>query len=518
MVTEMETKAMPAMVTAKSYHCVVSPLLWLTALLSVYLCITYLLTLRQSIGGVDFYFYVLNARDLAEPDSSAPWARYIYFPGVYRFWEIVFRISDGTLASLQWTYLGVLLANAGLVAAILSASVRSWPGGLLGSAAYIVLAGRLEGLSGCTEPIATIPFLFGLLSWYLFEQKRFKKSGLTCLSFACGICLFVKQQAVLLVLGVTALLIVPSPSSRHLLDRFSEIVIVVIGTCMTFLLAMWLDGGGYSALKTGLAFAVGYRAQGSWVSHATGLWQVSQPLSAAFLCAIVVWVVSLFLPAIRTGDSSTGLRLLGITILSTIAGVFQFSRRGYLHYGLLILPSALLSVAVALRLGLTAIRPLAIQWSTMQRRLAITLAVIALSWLVVPATDSAIQEITRQVTSAGSSRQKSSAQFTALCSHLQPGSFLLVIPPRHNDLHWACHTKTIGTPLGYGWENLQLSDYLGALNDSHINQVLVFESRAEEGARPSADATPVINHLLDAGFHQSAQYEDATLYKLSDTR
>lgn len=511
---------MPAMIVdtaAKSIHRFTPYLVWAMALLSAWLCVIYLLTLRSSIGGVDFYFYVLNARDLAEANSSAPWARYIYFPGVYRFWEMVFRMSDGSLPSLQWAYLGVLIANAGLVGAILATSVTSWAGGLLGSATYIVLAGRLEGLSGCTEPLATIPFLTGLFGWYLCERQGCKTNSIACLSVACGICLFVKQQAGLLVIGVTALLVSPSPLGQSL-SRLSETVIVALGSVATFLFAMWLDGGGLSALAMGLSFATAYTAQGSWLSHLTRLWHESQPLSTAFVCATVIWVGLLIFHGKRSDDSAISLRLLGITTLSTIAGLFQFSRRGYLHYGLLILPGALLSVALAIRLGLDASKSIASHWSSIQRGLVIALVLIALSFLIVPATNSIFRDISRQLDAAEQSHAIGypTPQLSSLCSNLEPGSFLFIVPPRHNDIHWACKTKTIGMPLGYGWENLQLPAYLASLNDSHINQVLVFQSsgdNADGGLWPSVAPTTVIRHLLDAGFHPLTTYEDATLYK-----
>ena len=204
-----------------------------TALLLVWQAVNALLASRPSIGGIDFYFYVLNARDLADEPAHAPWARYIYFPGVYRFWETIFRVTDGTLPSLQWAYIGILLANAGLVGIVLMTSVTSWWGGLLGSAAYFVFLYRLEGLSGSTEPISTIPFLFGLLLWNLCERHSHKIAGLVCLSLACGICLFVKQQAGLLMLGMTALIIVPSHRDQSLLSRFCDFALVAIGTGAT---------------------------------------------------------------------------------------------------------------------------------------------------------------------------------------------------------------------------------------------------------------------------------------------
>ena len=306
MVTFMDSRLMATAIAGTAstafYRC--TPYLFgATALILLWKTVSTLLASRPSIGGVDFYFYILNARDLADGPTHAPWARYIYFPGVYRFWEMVFRLTDGTLPSLQWAYLGILLANAGLVGIMLMTSVTSWWGGLLGSAAYLVFMHRLEGLSGSTEPISTIPFLIGLLLWNLCERHSHKIAGLLYLSFACGICLFVKQQAGLLMLGMTAFIIVPSQQNQSFPNRFFDFTIVAIGTAATFALAMWLDGGGWAALRMGLAFAAGYTAQGIWLDHVSGLWAATQPLSSGFLLTMIRLDAFAARPKSREADS-----------------------------------------------------------------------------------------------------------------------------------------------------------------------------------------------------------------------
>ena len=489
-----------------------------TALLLVWQAVNALLASRPSIGGVDFYFYVLNARDLADEPAHAPWARYIYFPGVYRFWETIFRVTDGTLPSLQWAYIGILLANAGLVGIVLMTSVTSWWGGLLGSAAYFVFLYRLEGLSGSTEPISTIPFLIGLLLWNLCERHSHKIAGLVCLSLACGICLFVKQQAGLLMLGMTALIIVPSHRDQSPLNRFCDFALVAIGTGATFILAMWLEGGGWAALGMGLAFAAGYTAQGNWLEHISGLWNATQPLSSGFLLAVIVWMAFAAFQKSRETASLLDLRLLGVTTLSTLAGLLQFSRRGYLHYGLLILPCAILAVSCAIRTGIDASRSLTASWAPAQRLLPIAGLLMVFLLVCVPGGGSNMLALAwpPDVAPPAANTTPSSPQLAALCANLRPGSFLLIIPARYNTVHWACRTRTIGLPLGYGWENLQHDAYLAALQSRDVSQVLLFRSDGSpaEGNSPSHTPSATFDdYLLDTGFVQSATYDDATLYQ-----
>ena len=487
------------------------------ALLLVWQTVNVLLVSRPSIGGVDFYFYVLNARDLADGPAYAPWARYIYFPGIYRFWETVFRLTDGTLPSLQWAYLGILLVNAGLVGIILMTSVTSWWGGLLGSAAYLVFMHRLEGLSGSTEPIATVPFLIGLLLWNLCERHSHKTAGLLCLSLACGICLFVKQQAGLLMLGMTALIFVPSQRDQSLLNRFVDFAVVAIGTAATFVLAMWLDGGGWAAVRMGLAFAAGYTTQGVWLDHVSGLWGAAQPLSSVFLLAVVVWISVAALPKAREAAALIDMRLLGVTTFSTLAGLLQFSRRGYLHYGLLVLPCAILAVSYAIKVGLDASRSVIAYWAPVQRMLPITALLIVLL-VFVPGAGSDILGFSwlPDAVPSAAITAPSSPQLAALCAKLKPDSFLLIIPARHNKVHWACRTKTIGLPLGYGWENLQNDAYLAALKNRDVSQVLLFRSDGSPtGGNLSllTSSATLAHYLLESGFVQSVTYDDATLYQ-----
>jgi len=520
MVTLMDSRPMATAIagtTSNAIHRWTPYLFGATALILLWQAVSVLLSSRPSIGGVDFYFYVLNARDLADGPTHAPWARYIYFPGVYRFWETVFRLTDGTLPSLQWAYLGILLANAGLVGIVLMTSVTSWWGGLLGSTAYLVFMHHLEGLSGSTEPISTIPFLIGLLLLNLCERHSHSTAGLVCLFLACGICLFVKQQAGLLMLGMTALIIVPSYKDQSLLNRLVDFAIVAIGTAATFVLAMWLDGGGWAALGMGLAFAAGYTAQGIWLDHVSGLWAATQPLSGGFLLAMIVWIAFAARPKSRDTHSLMDMRLLGVTTLSTLAGLLQFSRRGYLHYGLLILPCAIIAVSCAIKTGIDASRSLAAYWAPAQRLLPIAAFLIVLL-VFVPGAGSDILGLSwpQDAAPPAASATPSTPQLAALCAKLKPGSFLLIIPARHNNVHWACRTRTIGLPLGYGWENLQHDAYLAALQNRDVSQVLLFGSA---GAPPGGNLSSppssanLVHYLLESGFVQSATYDDATLYQ-----
>ena len=318
-------------------------------------------------------------------------------------------------------------------------------------------------------------------------------------------------------LGMTALIIVPAHKDQSLLNRLIDFAIVAIGTTATFIIAMWLDGGGWAALGMGLAFAAGYTAQGTWLDHVSGLWAATQPLSSGFLLAMIIWITFAALPKLREAHSLMDMRLLGITTLSTLAGLLQFSRRGYLHYGLLILPCAIIAVSCAIKTGIDASRSLAAYWTPAQRLLPIA-AFLTLLLVFVPVAGrdrlglSWPQEAVPQAAGA----IPTSPQLAAMCEKLKPGSSLLIIPARHNNVHWACRTRTIGLPLGYGWENLQHDAYLAALQNRDVSQVLLFGSGGAPAGENLSSPPPsanLIHYLLESGFVQSATYDDATLYQ-----
>src|SRR5262245_49603128 len=112
-----------------------------------------LLAAHPLIEGVDFYYYLRVARDLADGVEQSV-MRHFYFPGVYRFWQAVFAVAGRSLPAIQWAYVALLAANALATAAVV------WRGGgraapaVLGGLWYLALCPLLEAYGGVTEPLA----------------------------------------------------------------------------------------------------------------------------------------------------------------------------------------------------------------------------------------------------------------------------------------------------------------------------------------------------------------------------
>src|SRR5262245_42960460 len=110
-----------------------------------------LLAAHPLIEGVDFYYYLCVARDLADGVEQSV-MRHFYFPGVYRFWQAVFAVAGRSLPAIQWAYVALLAANA------LATAAGGWRGaGRTGPATLAGLWHRalclaLAADAGGTEP------------------------------------------------------------------------------------------------------------------------------------------------------------------------------------------------------------------------------------------------------------------------------------------------------------------------------------------------------------------------------
>lgn len=230
--------------------------------LSVWATAIYLLGVRPSIGGVDFFFYLVNARDMIEVPQEVPRISYQYFPGVFQFWRFAYRLTNGELSGLQWSYLIVLITNATLIAAIIWSMTKRLELAVLGAIWYVTLLTRFEGLYGITEPIATFPLLAGIFIWQgkpLVTAPDWWRAGL--LGVAIGVTVVIKQQAGLLSIATSALLLqqwLPT-TARHQWRWLFALPIIAVATAFVCIL---LEGRGLEPLRVGFEMVSAYEPQG----------------------------------------------------------------------------------------------------------------------------------------------------------------------------------------------------------------------------------------------------------------
>jgi hypothetical protein len=460
---------------------------------------------RPFIGGVDFYYYVLFARDLAAgwPDVSD--ARYVYFPGVYTFWATVLSLSDGSLASLQWAYVGLLLANGIVIGCILASLTKSWLGGVLAASVYLLAAGRVGAGEGTTEPIATLPYLAGVWLWILLSRGGRKMPGIVALASGFGLALYAKQQGGLLALGALGLL--PCALAVGAFPKYkpAQLALIPLGAGAVFLCAMGVEGGGLDAVKAGLAFARGYPAQGDWLGHVQQIWSLTQPISGMFLLASLLWPVLLVVRAQAEPVSVPVLATLGLSIFSTWGGLIQFSKRGYLHYALLPLPSAIIASGLALYVVArwfhqqTGDRP----WLDGAVLALGTAALFWVSWAGTALANEAIRAVV--LPTRWTTQQDRGKVFAPLCKHVQPGTDLLLIPPRENRVHWFCRTRSVSWKVKQDWEPTDPARYLPTLASPEVRQVFVFAKSYGEFEKrflEQGDWSSVFREMERSGFRQ----------------
>ena len=490
-----------------------------TAILFALLALRFSLAARPLIDGVDFYLVVLYARDLANGAADVPMSRYIYFPGVYTFWKAVYLAADGSLSALQWAYVGLLVGNGLLIGAILTTLTGLWQAGLVAAALYLVEGSRIESLYGCAEPIATLPYLLGLWGWVLLSRCGFSMAGLLALATGFGLALYTKQQGGLLALGAVGLL--PSlrladSSHRYTPQQWLLIPLIASGV---FALAMWMEGGGLSAVTWGVQFAANYPPEGSWGEHLDRAWTMTQPISNFLPTGIVVcligWLYRDRLPPVP----DLLLLTLGISICSALGALLQFSKRGYLHYALLMLPSLVLIAGLTIDVLVRWLAPF------VQRRqgaagsagwAGIALLVLLHGMGIQAFAQHAATQFSAPTKPAGFT-ERIKETFPPLCRHVPAGSELLLIPSREQVIHWMCRTRTIAFKPGYAWWSLSPAPYLEALSSTGLTYAFVFSDNAGpyerqfflENGRAAID-----QKLKQLGFREAFTFEGGTLYRM----
>ncbi len=498
------------------------------------LTVRFLTASRPFIGGVDFYKYILFARDLAGGATDVSSTRYFYFPGVYSFWKTVFLVTDGSLASLQWVYVGVLITNGVLIGCILASLTRIWQTGVFATSLYVFLASRIEGLHGVTEPIATIPYLLGLWLWLLMSGPGKTHFGLFALASGLGLALFAKQPAGLLSLGILGFLPLIGRTDPPHQYRISHLLILPIVATCAFLFAMWLEGGGLAAMKTGVLYARDLPSEGSWLQHVNRIREVTRPISNFFLSGCAVWLAAVIARKRIPELPDAVMLTLGLSIFSAVACLLQFSKLGHLHYAMLLLPSAIIASSLAIHIVIAFLNRRAHRWP----RFAVPAVIVGTAAFLLinsAGTTNLLMYIAGQIASPTRWMQTEIIKKTTepLCSRIRPGSDLLLIPSRQNTFHWFCRTRSLSLSLGYEWGPTEwgptdspigygraptgaASYYIAAASSPSLSNILVFSEHYgeyEQSFFGKNERTQLLRELERLGFRETFSFEAGQLYQ-----
>jgi hypothetical protein len=491
--------------------------LTLTVIALTALAVQFLTASRPFIGGVDFYYYILNARDLADGTGGAPPTRYVYFPGVYSFWTTILRITDGGLAALQWAYAGVMLTNSILIGCILATVTRIWQAGLFATALYLFMASRVEGLYGVTEPITTIPFLAGLWLWVLLSDTDRPRAALAALAVGFGFALFSKQQGGLLLLGAFGLLQDSALIARPLRQRLAVVTAVAVGAVLVFLCAMLLEGGGIEAVQMGLRFVTEYQPEGHWLQNLRRAYDATRPVSDLFLSACAIWLALAITPRKFPELPPVMLPLLGLAVISALSSLLQFGKRGHLHYALLFQPSAVIAGGLALYIVAFFLNRQTRRWP---RFAEATMVIGMASFLLVNSagTTDFVRYVSSQIAVPTKWMQHETLRqvFAPLCARVEPGSGLLLIPQRQGIIHWECRTRAVSPVMGYQWISMEAAYYLDVASSPEAAGVFLFAERSgdyEQLFFRDNDRARIIRELERLGFRETFSFDAGQLYQ-----
>lgn len=306
----------------------------------VLMCGVFLVRGRLFVDGVDLYFYACHGRDFANGYMPSQEFAYIYFPGVFRFWSAVFRLFSPTTLVVQNAVAGVLLVNGLLIGLITKRLSGRWFFFVVGLGLYFAVASRFEGLAGTSEPLATIPFLLGILVWVHCEPS-FRRNML--FGLAIGTTVYIKQQAGLLSLGVIWCLVSPTGLSgeRQLFRaRATQFASIAATSAVVLLTLILLEGHGFLPLWKGLSMAAGYKQEGNLFANLYSIFRNDESLAILAALSVAGLVASAGQKPIL---SSAFRHVCGLLVLSAVATLLQFRTRGYYHYILLLLPSLIIA-------------------------------------------------------------------------------------------------------------------------------------------------------------------------------
>lgn len=471
----------------------------------------YLAWAAPHAGGVDFFYYVLWARDRVLGDLQGTDALYLYSPGVYVFWGWVWRLVGQDLGANQGVIVALLVVTAGASAAVVWRATRSGAAAILsGFLAFAVLS-RLDGLEGVTEPLVLVAVLLGLAAWAggTGPSSRWR-TGALILALAIGI--YLKQQGVLILagwLGVVALETLVSPEAR----RSSHLATALAAPGLSLVLATLLfltEGRGLAPLEIAFRMARGYARMGSFSELVREPWRETWWLALlALICAVV-------LAANKEWARHRAARVFAFCAVGAVATLYQFLFRPYLHYAMLW--AGLLATAVGVVFGLVAGR---FGRGSCRFRLAawIATSLLAVTVVVVHSDGS-----TAWVPFASLKRRHAPARpFTdaarlrelgLLARLVRPGSSLLTLPPQANYVHFFLGTVPRERRGRYSWLPVP-GEFEALVRDPGVRRILVCrelaDGQAEVFCGPRGCAE-LVRALPELGFELAARMTFFELY------
>jgi hypothetical protein len=478
----------------------------------------YLVALRPQIQGADFFYFLCVARDTLDGVPSSAQS-YAYFPGSYRFWQLALSLGGRDLTFVQCAYALVLAGNAALLCVTVRRCTSNWAFGALAAVGYVAICSRIEGGFGIAEPIASLPLVAAVAIWS-GEPLRGRRGYALAITLGAGIGLatYVKQQGGLQAAGWLSLAVLNLFISRDRRHDLRGLALVPGTALVVFLLGILAEGHGLLPLRAGLKVIGGYAAHASLLDNLTNAFErVSSLVALATLAFIALIVVMVFRPKLRAE------RWVGVTVFAFGAAggtLFQFTKRGYRHYALLTTPWLLLA-CILLAVALVRLLPGRLRESNALPFACLFFAALPFLrtedrayqaffflWPVEPIPPPNLGHRWLQRDMADDIRK--------LGRLVHPREDVLVLPPRHNELHFDLGTRPLSFPDGYAWGSVHTKATMQALASQTLAAVIVLNhlgSKSDAEIWHNYDCDEAVTRLGVFGFHRVATLQAVSVWR-----
>ncbi len=448
----------------------------------------------ETVGGVDFYFYLCAARDVlvGRPEKFA------YFPGFVWVWGGLMKLLGQDLLALQYGYLALVWIGVALVGCVTLAAGVGLGWSLLSSALYYGILLHFQALDGITEPFVVIAYLAGILFWAESFARGHKVLSLLLLGASGGVAICMKQQGALLLLGGVALLPLTLIRKSELRVTIGSLLIGAAMAPITLLLLLCVWDSSLSILQSGVGAVQSYAKHGSFFSHLEPFHRLF-PIPCLGLLGLGLYLRTLYRPSSVTLPTACADILLGITVFSGVGTLYQFIYRGYRHYGILTIPCIVIAAIIVLHRIFCAT---ACKDRRYQGVALLTILVVG-GWGYLNSANLQPIFVYQPLLERRKTTDSQFAPYVELCSHIERDSELYIFPPRKNLIHWVCGTKSTVWERGYGWDDIPKERYLVPLVDERLSQVFVLEETANDYNRAGVlelKGEPIRKALYDAGF------------------
>ena len=456
------------------------------------------------IGGVDFYYYITNARDwVSLPAKELSPTRYFYFPGVYIFWGTMIKWFGPHLPFLQYSYIAVLLLNSALCGMVIYRSQRALIWAILSTILYLYFAPKIEGLSGCTEPIATLFFLCALLFWdFELKTERLKFShALAITLMTLGV--FIKQQSIL-ILGSVGLVTLVLTEKRWMKKN---LIAIYLGLFLFILFTLfWLESGSLAPLLKGLSSLDKYEHHGNIWMHLAGFFNRIQPLGYTLCLSLLFFLFSAFKVKQNSIIDKQQISIIGAFGVLAFIPLIQFKARGYPHYGLYCLPFLIIATVLLGRWGLDKLKLLFSEKKTLVLKNICAMAlIIFISYKVYEANLAPVLQTYSNI---------ENTRYQFFCNDIV-GDTIYLIPNRENAFYWICNKRPFDVEYGYSWPELPSEVFIQRIQSGRAKSIFLFRPTVgsfEEKVLAEPNYSSIADALIANGYQTLSTNDIGTLY------